>query len=373
MYPSGNVSYFQDDDLSTNGTINLSYRGGEKYQISKYRALNLPYFVELYTDIERKNEGSRYKYFFLDSNLVEQVEVLGVKELAEKVLRSWMPNRYYFHNDNELYLYYPEFTITNDIGESNIIRDLVVQLQFTEDKFIGLKGNRYTFSRKELSCNYRHSHLPARSSSEFSSFCLGGGSEFANYFNKLKVNCSKEEEIEIFLAALEQYLVWESREGKPHISISRLYTNEGASTYHRLNNANIEKLANEFLVHIKPEWLVETGTSFVVDPGLFEKECYGIEKLIVDERYAQYCFDYDEFTNQYVNGETTIRDVSLPSTSVLDETLIRYFGIQPRITEDNLQLDKTNIVKRLGQEDLSKIFDKINSIIQNNQYVTTTN
>lgn len=324
-----------------------------------------------YIDLNRQAAGKSYKYCILDKNFVEVITVEDLTDWVKPILDKFMPNRYYI-KDKAIYLYYPEFTITNDIGESNVVRDLVVRVDTNEDKVVGIKGNRYTFSKEELQHKYRHSHLPTRSYDEFSDFCLGGGSYVKSFVDKLNISCNPDQ-FELLLAQLDQYLVWESRAGKPHISISKFYTTQDELTEPLLPTDKITELAYKFIERINPLWLTRTAnTTWFFDPAVYETELWVIENEVVNQSYDEYCYNYDLSTNQYVGSSNDSNLYQLPELTEESKEVVKKFNITPRITENPVRFINTNLVRRLDKEDLSNIFNKINDLLEQAQYQNGT-
>lgn len=362
--PDEPIMYFNSSIALTNGIGSNNFSNKVVTQVDKFT-----HNLFVYIDEEKRNSGTNYKYLLFDKNLVTEVELEDLTNLVKPILDKFMPNRYHIINQN-IYLYYPEFTITNDIGETNVIRDLVVEIKTKEDQIKGISGNRYTFSEEELDHRYRHSHLPLRRDDEFSNFCLGGGSDVKAFVDKLGTSCTADQ-FELLLAQLDHYLVWESRAGKPHISISTFYTVGNVDTDMLLPQDLVNELAVKFINNLNPNWLNKFDDGWFFDPAMVESEVYKLELKLVDESYIQYCYNFDPTTNRYVKDTTTEQDRvrELPELTELSKTLVKKFNITPRITKNPKRFTTNSTIKRLSPQDLGRVFNQINDLLKSNEYV----
>lgn len=352
-YFNSNFSFV--DTLKTAELSNIS--------LTKFDTYSLTETLKFYIDTDRHNAGKTHKFILLDEAFITEIEVEDLIDQVKSVLDKFMPGRYFIDEKN-IYLHYPEFEITNDIGETHIIKDLVVLIETLENKIVSIKGNRYTYTKKELLYNYRHSHLPKRSYDEFNLFCLGGGSPVARFVDQLKRSCSTDQ-FELLLAQLDQYLIWESRAGNPHISISVFYTINETRTPQKLDNTLVEKIATTFLQHIQPAWLTLIDDNhYFFDPAGFEDVVYNLELEITRGLVDTYGYGYDTTTNRYVNHNDDTPYVRLPEFGDVSKKVMKAFNIKPSIVEDTIKFSNTNIIKRLGTEDLHNIFNKINNLLK---------
>lgn len=164
------------------------------------------------------NQGISSVYAIVPAHLITSKEYPHAIEVYTPLLNRYFKDRWHYDEDEyNLYLHYPELTITNTLGLSHTIYDLVVRIYITpEGEVQDLMGKRYSFSKIEITKSYNHSHLPRRTNT-FEYFCLGKDTPFAKLKNSLEsVN---SEQFGMFLLSLTSYLQWESIEGNPYISI----------------------------------------------------------------------------------------------------------------------------------------------------------
>lgn len=173
------------------------------------------------TSVSTLSVAGNQKRFTVLDHMVKEEEVLTPAQLFTPVLERLMPGRYQFTPAGRLYLHYPELTIKNSLNQQHTIYDLIAMVsldsygRFNSD----LLGTRASYTKEELKYRYVHSHLSRLNDhAQFSSFCTGDGSPF----KKLLLNYTRvidAFEFEVFLVQLQEYLSWESLEGRPYISI----------------------------------------------------------------------------------------------------------------------------------------------------------
>lgn len=318
-----------------------------------------------------KLQGGYNKFIIPTDKIVRRVVVGGVDRYKE-VLDRLMPGRWYQQAD-KLYLYYPEITLTNSLGMKHTIYDLVISSYvFNRGELQGLEGKRYSFSTSELLSGYCHSHLCRFSldgdeetdGSNFTDFCTGGGSNFANLIGSMdKTNTLKE--FEMFLIQLEQYLSWESLEGKPYIGILDIGSAKSNGYGIELESAPLIK-ASKFMLKLlcdtpEPECLARVTEYYLIDISLNPQWFYeNIEKKFIasypdieeldlkgwDERKCAY--------QNVINGEC-----DLPYLPSNEEKMVQYFGVNRRVIEEQ-QENKIELTKRLSRNDMTAIIQQIN-------------
>lgn len=133
-----------------------------------------------------------------------------------------------------LVILFPDFIITNELGNTHRIRELYVQFvaeQGTTSWGVSFNGSRGTLTVSEVNTKYAHSHLPqAAVGGTWQSFCQGS-SAFKVLTTALALKPT-EGKWEMVLLSLENYLKWESLEGGPHVKMAAITTGE------RRNNPN---------------------------------------------------------------------------------------------------------------------------------------
>jgi len=131
-------------------------------------------------------------------------------------------------------IHFPEITITNKNLKQHKIKDLFVRisLKIKENRLSvrNIEGARTTFSYKEYSSKYVHSHLHRMNHGEiglttnlpiFDSFCLGSG-EINIYKSDLNTEGFSEDTIYPFLMQIMSLVSYESIEGTPYMYLERI-------------------------------------------------------------------------------------------------------------------------------------------------------
>ena len=126
-------------------------------------------------------------------------------------------------NTCNIYIRFPQVTITNGGSSSHLIKDLWVKFKANEKFAIsGLSGVRSTLSYEEAMVGYHHSHLPSCKATSskppsFVSFCTGQG-EILQVMKVLSLDGFDPINFTLFCLHLQNFVVWESKAGVPHIS-----------------------------------------------------------------------------------------------------------------------------------------------------------
>lgn len=129
-------------------------------------------------------------------------------------------------NQCNVYVLFPEVTITNGRGDSkHIIKELWVRFD-TDEKFSinNLCGARSYLTYGEALVGYRHSHLHSNIPNShippsFGYFCLGTG-EINQVIASININGFNKINFTLFCIALITFVAWESIDGTPYIRYS---------------------------------------------------------------------------------------------------------------------------------------------------------
>jgi hypothetical protein len=197
-------------------------------------------FNEYYTALEASckdweyRESERKKRESLDSTVKQRIDT--IEELAELT----HPGCWSFQRTNinrkltdgeqyELLISMPEVKISNSEGRSLIIKDVFIKLAFNARiEHVGrLYGTRLSRSYEEQRSSYIHSHLPAISSFNWQSFCLGGGeTRTSELVLGLTADGWNQDNLRSLLILLYGFISWESLQGGPHIKMSNINRRE---------------------------------------------------------------------------------------------------------------------------------------------------
>lgn len=180
-------------------------------------------------------------------DIVEEIEVETPEELRRRALFEHYGASRVAMNDMSVIIHYPEIEITNTIGYSHTIYDLLVRLHLNKScKVVDgtLRGRRLSFTAEEIVKRYVHSHLEGQSVeglSNFSTFCLGsaGGDTLANvlYHYSSSPQLSYEQLMMLF-EQIDSYVKWESLEGKPYMCIDCFENNNTAGIMQTMLSIN---------------------------------------------------------------------------------------------------------------------------------------
>lgn len=376
--------YGTTDSISYLGQ-NGDYRSDN---VSRYEIRNLPDILALKSitghgalggssklglfEVIQRRQESGYATLLLPKDIVKEEEVPGFFEMAKAYLDKEMPDRYCIIGNN-LYIHYPEITITNTVGEVHTMYNLVIKLVSNDSGLTIsiLSGKKYSYSAKELMHNYVHSHLQP-SPGNWCGFCMGT-TPFNNFYqHKFQTNPT-EQNFGMFLAQLDSYLVWESLEGRPYKSINDL---RDKGTQHETTGSNwgtasapVKTLiAKAIIAELTPDMLFPVDEYYVVSPYLHDTALFEIEQKVTKLIPAgTTLYDYDKKTNKYVNLDS--RQHSLPVLTGEDKQVIAALKITPRMVVGTEKDEEVELIKRFSQYDLTKILEQVNELLLNAQKV----
>lgn len=124
--------------------------------------------------------------------------------------------------DSSIYVYFKESTVTNESGNSHLIKDVYIKVPINavgtfggEKFFLG----RATFTFDEFRANYVFSHSHKGYFNDFSECCTGNtDTPISKTIRTLE--CDYDEDMwQLFCLQLSQYVTIESKEGVPYISL----------------------------------------------------------------------------------------------------------------------------------------------------------
>jgi hypothetical protein len=306
--------------------------------------------------------------FIMPKDKVVKKELKPAVERFTPILDKYLPGRW-FSDRTKLYMHYPELELTNSLGMKHTIYDLVVWTEITSTGALSsLYGKRFSFSPEEIVCGYSHSHLSAVEypDSVFSSFCQGSNTPFDKMMKSLyKYNSDKE--FELFLMQLEDYLKWESLEGRPHISMTDIGSAAGGDgrgtnyTEDQVHNVAM-RILEIMSENPTSQIIVNNGYQNVIDPSMNPKWFYeNVEKVILAE-YSQYpTVGWDEMHQKYVRsgsrGGGSYEPINV--TSTIDKLLVEKLKITPRVIETKTTVEQ-KISYRMGINNIQTVLDRVN-------------
>lgn len=320
-------------------------------------------------------DGVINSQFILPSNKIVKKSITSVLERFTPILDKYFPNRWYYEPiTGYIYLSYPELTLTNSIGMSHTIYDLVIRVNIdcNTGALLSITGKRYSFTSNELIAGYRHSHLPVlKNGDSFISFCLGASTGFSKLLLSLnKRNTSKE--FEIFLIQLEEFLKWESLEGKPHIGmvkIGRPLQADGIGE--ELSQDKLQEVSLYVLELLTKNnncirFIITNTDKFrVFDPSYADWFYNDIERPIIEKFGAEElnCIDWDIQSMQYVTDSDS-NNLTLPLKNTYDNDIMRNLGITPRLIQDDVT-PSIQVISRLSKCVIKDLVTTVNRFLIN--------
>lgn len=199
-------------------------------------------YVDLQGILEKKSIKAKYKFYYTGN---ENTSIEGFREV--------LPNCH-------IIVWWPEVTVTNEVGKSIVIKDLFAKIFVSPTGKIPLEVSSFRLIRTSYTYNqyasgYMHSHLPRFYNDEidWESPCLGTG-PLVNTLTELKLN-GDDYEWMLFCQELASYVTVESLEGVPYIRLESV----GKDSRH-----SVEKWSYVFnsLLRLK-EYLGDKAGSFL--------------------------------------------------------------------------------------------------------------
>ncbi len=159
-------------------------------------------------------------------------------------VERWLKDAYYLNYN--IYVWFPETTIKNSKGATQVIKDLYVRIPVRPNgAFTGIMNGIVTsYTKAQYLSGYMHSHLRRFGSEgpKDERFCLGSG----EITMVLSVLSHKFDEInfQLFCFHLKNYVAWESLEGTPYISMDNVASREGIPINKRVRTEEAIAIAN---------------------------------------------------------------------------------------------------------------------------------
>lgn len=163
-----------------------------------------------------------------------------------------------------LLIHWNAVTVTNEKGNSTVIRDLFCKLIFINGQYRSMQFARTTFTQSEWDVRYAHSHLHRFDRSNptaFSSICTGNG-PINDTIGALSSDYP-DEMLDLFFWELDKLVHVESLSGIPYISMNEIGKREGARADYILNpvipNHELNLFCESFLRAVKIPLGFENG------------------------------------------------------------------------------------------------------------------
>lgn len=222
---------FEDEGNKTTGTIASTEW---KFNIPKeITEKGLGYYKDKYEEIassriaqiEAAAEGyypDRWDFVKLDKSGYEAVKEQIAAHMQARDTEDVDECAVATHSIYRLTIHFPSITITNSRGNSHVVKDVYIMLNFDYKLKLseGLKGYRGTKTIREYMHMYNHSH-GERASRGIVAFCLGS-TPFETIVTTARTSNFDIVVYELILQNLLDYLSWESEEGGPYVRMASL-------------------------------------------------------------------------------------------------------------------------------------------------------
>ena len=212
--------------------------------------INLKYFDKFNFDIFLELKES-----YIQSHRQPKDGIVLMKILNKTLLKYYSEDKFELkHGRNyvDLIIYYPEITIKNSLGSTHKMKDIYITYIFriSPSYFYleNMKLFRSNFTMGEYIENYSFSHLNSTCGQNSSSFCFGY-TDLENTVNRIKSKIIYSE-ILPFIFAVEEYLSWESLEGKPWKYIDEIKEFEIETQGFNISNDLIDEIYKYLLTQL---------------------------------------------------------------------------------------------------------------------------
>lgn len=220
-----------------------------------------------YIDVLIPNEFTNLLSIYNNSHLIKQYEIFvnKIKPALEIVYNNDFDIQIKKQNLCIL-LKEPGFIIENRHGDRTTISNLIVELIFTlkDDKIV--LSNFGAFKHRfddgiDICSGYVHSHRRANSIEYLfrsARFCTGG-TDFTIFLKSIEEREITQEEFDLLLYQIKEYLVWESEEGTPYV-----YFTSKNNLLSKYNYVELEEISSSSLSLLSPkiETLLNTDSDF---------------------------------------------------------------------------------------------------------------
>jgi hypothetical protein len=315
----------------------------------------------------KKKQLQEYLSYCSSSNFALYIKKLATDIFGENKIDVQINSIHNGYNQVEsidLIVHFPDVTITNSIELSNVMKDIYIKFSFYQSRDYNKRVLRLFFARTtltdiEVANNYEFSHVGGGTPGRYStSFCFGGVGLGPIYQNLRE---GKLKGITTFLLGFEDYLKWESTEGKPHKYLSSLINKEKYQKYSfpltaTLKNKLYQDILNKF-------------NDFDFIYNLVD----GKNKIKLSQSFINILDDYlttiYPINNYYlVNGEScTINNIFRPEIYETDGKLseVKFKGVTKKIKIIKTQEDIVTPEKKIHRNILNYIVQQLESNLYN--------
>jgi hypothetical protein len=241
--------------------------------------------------------------------------------------------------DKNILIKFDDYNITNSNNMSVHIDNTFVKIMFNAAGSLTLTGtSTFTTADKYIS-SYRHSHLSSIANYDFTSFCLGTG-PLSTMVIEYKLNKNSIEYIEFLLYNLEQYLLWESIEGRPYKFLNDI--------------SGVKKVLN----YLTLQNIFDSNGAFLI-----------VTDYLTD--IPAHCFKYDALGNPYIEFNSPTFHNFLNTNN----NIRRYIGTENRYCFKNNEgeyysIKRNSSVDTYSKENIVNITDDYITYIQNDKPIT---
>ena len=230
---------------------------------------------------------------------------------------------------------YGNIIISNSQNRNRNLKDLLVILPLSYSSsfdciyFIGIFGTRFTFSHDEWYSGYMHSHLSSipRINSFYSvgnvkEFCLG-----SSELSELKMELSTVfdiAQIELMLYTIDSYVIWESLEGGPHITMNKITLQNSESRMNDISDSNCDTLYGYLIDSLNRVERNHLPFNFIYTEGRYKlKNLNELNDFIKDKFINTDLSEYNEHIlckrgndGHYYKIPNNIRNIQTPKEAI---------------------------------------------------------
>lgn len=257
---------------------------------ARFKIMNNLYFPIMFFAVEDYN--SLLVNYGEDGALLRPRRVL---DMYENITQTEFQVFDYFESTVSLVIHWPELLISNHLNNSNLLRDLFLQIHIDREGQISLdiQGARSTYSMPEMAAGYMHSHLPSISFSggsreplSYQKFCKGSG-PIISAINLFNADPNMGNLVSV-LYHIRSMASRESLDGGPHIHMSEVSNRSSnipvldvavlRSRYSRLlrraTSPNFNQIdSNGKVIPKEVDWNHSNGKYYIVDNDKFNDFC----------------------------------------------------------------------------------------------------
>ena len=253
-----------------------------------------------------RNSYERLNLYFTPLTTKQFAEI-KIKNL-EKLIDNWSTERfinfcqqqfikcygeeYVDCQGKDVYVYFPEVTISNSVEQSHVMRDIYLHFN-VRNTYVYLNAiKRTTYTEKEIRNNYLFSHCSSSYNPidcTIDRFCFGS-TDVADLKDSVRYGGRKAvfKDLYFFLEAIKEYLSWESLEGVPYRKIENVIRD--VAKYKPANTPEVDNWSALYEACINS--IESFEYSFNEYKIKLDGSSIGNIASILTDKFPQYCYLY---------------------------------------------------------------------------------